>query len=317
MQTARQHEPEEQLPKMSFGDHLDELRRRLVRSLIAVAVCMFALLPFKSEVTTIYVGPYRDMWRAGFDDYVVEREAEAAAKGGIENLHPLRQESLRFLRERAAEIRAGTYPIEEAHRIADVGGYRVPYNLVSLGGIEDFWTFMAASMLFAVILAAPIVLWQIWAFVGAGLYKRERRVVHNYVPFAFGLLTAGVLFGYFLVVPIGLFYLVKIMNFGDVQPMLSVAQYFSFLFTLTAALGFVFQLPLLMLALTKVGVVSHTAWAKNWRYIILGIFLFAAIVTPPDPFTQSLMAIPMVLLYLVGIWLTARAARAAPSLVKS
>jgi Tat protein translocase TatC len=316
MQTARQHEPDEQLPRMSLGDHLDELRRRLLRSIAALAIAMLALLPFKTEVTTIYVGPYRAMWRAGFDDYVAEREAEAAAKGGIDNLHPLRQESLRFLRAHAAEIREGSYPIEEAHKIAGVGGYRVPYNLVSLGGIEDFWTFMAASVLFAAILAAPIVLWQAWAFVGAGLYKRERRVVQKYVPFALGLLATGVLFGYFLVVPIGLFYLVKIMNFGDVQPMLSVAQYFSFLFTLTVALGGVFQLPLLMLALTKAGVVSHEAWAKNWRYIILGFFLFAAIVTPPDPFTQTLMAVPMVVLYLVGLWLTARSARAAPILVK-
>lgn len=314
MESARQHEPEEHLPKMSFGDHLDELRRRLLRSVIALAVCVLALVPFKNEVTNVYVKPYRDMWKAGFDDYYAEREAEAAAKG-FDNLHPLRQESLLFLRQWGAQIRAGTYPIEEAHQIAEQGGFRVPYNLVSLGGIEDFWTFMAASLLFAAVIAAPYVLYQIWAFVGAGLYKRERRVVMKYVPFASALLITGVLFGYLVVVPYGLFYLIKIMDFGNVQPVLAVSQYFSFLLTLTVALGFVFQMPLLMLALQKVGLVTHEAWRKNWRYVVLIFFIVAAVLTPPDPFTQLMMAGPMVLLYILGLVLTGRASRAKPSLV--
>lgn len=315
MDSARPHDADENLPKMSFGDHLDELRRRLLRSLIALAVCVFGLVPFKNQVTDIYVKPYRDMWKAGFDDYLEGREAEAKAKG-FENLHPLRQKSLLWLRDWGPQVRAGTFPIEEAHQIAEQGGFRVPYNLVSLGGIEDFWTFMAASLLFAAVLAGPYVLYQIWAFVGAGLYKRERRVVMRYVPLASVLLIGGVLFGYFVVVPTGLFYLIKIMDFGNVQPVLAVSQYFSFLLTLTIALGFVFQMPMLMLALQKVGLVTHEAWRKNWRMIIFVFFIVAAVLTPPDPFTQTMMAVPMCLLYVFGLFLTARAARVATNKVE-
>jgi hypothetical protein len=90
MESARPHDPEEQLPKMSFGDHLDELRRRLLRALIALGVCVMALVPFKNEVTDVYVRPYRDMWLAAFDDFVAEREADAVAAGGIENLPLMR-----------------------------------------------------------------------------------------------------------------------------------------------------------------------------------------------------------------------------------
>src|SRR5690606_41132943 len=107
----------------------------------------------------------------------------------------------------------------------------------------------------------------------------------------------------------GLYFLVKLMNWAKVESMMSVDLYFSFLLTLTAALGAVFQLPLVMLAVQKVGLVSHRSMAKNWRYVILGFFVFAAVITPPDPFTQSMMAIPMVLLYGVGLLLTSRRAK--------
>ncbi len=316
---------DESLAKMSFGDHLDELRRRLMLSVIAVAVCVVGMLPFKDAVSAVYMQPYREMWQTGFAAYLELKDAELAERGGLQALRAraagdagapadptaaLHVQRHEFLETHREAIVAGEFDFEEfGESIQSIGGFKVPYNLVAIGGIEEFWTFMAASVLFSLILAAPFVLYQVWAFVAAGLYKHERRVVLRYLPGAVLLLIAGVAFGYWIVVPTGLYYLVELMNFGMVQPMFSVSNYFRLLFTLTAALGVVFQLPLLMLALNRAHVVSHAAFRKHWRVIVLCMFVTSAMLTPPDPFTQVMMGVPMVGLYLVGLWLTGRAER--------
>ncbi|MEM7205651.1 MAG: twin-arginine translocase subunit TatC [Planctomycetota bacterium] len=304
---------EEPLQRMSFGDHLEELRRRVSRALVAIGVCMLVMVPFKDAVSAVYLAPYRSMWREGFTDYLTKFDAEIEAMGGREGLGSdlrggLYRERVEFLDAHREAILDGSFPFREfGDKIRGSGGYQVPYYLVALGGIEDFWTFMTATFLFSLIVASPIVLYQLWAFIGAGLYRQERRTVMMYLPGAIGLLASGVAFGYYLVVPYGLHFLVKLMNFGYVQPMFSVSSYFGLLFMMTAALGVAFQLPMVMLALNKVGLVSHRTFRRNWRYVLLGMFVVSAFVTPPDPFTQVMMAVPMIGLYGLGLALTLRA----------
>ena len=204
-------------------------------------------------------------------------------------------------------ILAGTFPEELYNDVYETGGFRLPRTLKATGGLEDFWVFLAATLLFGVLLSLPIVLYQIWAFVAAGLYAHERKVVLKNLPFAMVLTFIGVAFGYLFVVPAGLYFLTRMMDFGDVEPLFSVSQYFSFLLTLTAVLGLIFQLPLVMLAIQKVGIATHRQMKKNWRITVLAFFLIAALVTPPDPFTQVLMALPMSVLYVLGLFLTWRA----------
>jgi sec-independent protein translocase protein TatC len=301
------HVPED-LPKMSFGEHLEELRRRLFVSLVAIAVCVVGMLPFKNSVVEIYVAPYRWMWNKLFVDYCAEIEAGAAAAGGRDKLHPLRRDRYDFIKTYGPQILDGTLEEDLLKEVNTRGGFAVRPTLVALGALQDMWTFMAASLLFGLVLSAPIVLYQAWAFLAAGLYRAERKLLLKYLPFAMVLLIAGIVFGYTTVVPWGTYFLMKLMNFMQVEPMLSVAQYFSLLLTLTAALGAVFQLPLAMLALQKVGITGYAAMRKNWRYVILGIFVLSALITPsPDPFTQMMMAGPMCLLYLFGLFLCWRA----------
>ena len=299
----------EHLPRMSFGDHLDELRSRLVRALLAIVVSVFAIAPFKSTVTDIYMQPYRTMWNHAYRAYLDRLDAEVA---GAENLHEAKREVVEWHRKYRDEVLAGTFP--EPSQIQSRGAFSVPYTLKALGGLEDFWTFMSATLLFALIVSSPVVVYQLWAFVAAGLYKRERDAVLRYVPLGMVLLIAGILFGYFIMVPYGLFFLVQLMDWTQVEPMLAVSQYFSILLTLTAALGVVSQTPLVMLALQKTGLVTHEAMRKNWRYVILVLLIIAAVLTPPDPFTLVLMATPMVGLYGLGLILTANVARKRPKL---
>lgn len=295
---------------MSFGEHLDELRRRLFIGLGALAIAVLGLIPFKSSVVEVYIRPYRVMWADAFQEHRAEMEAlaAAAAESGAE-LDEFDREAVEFLREWGDQILAGSFPEKAVGRIEIIGMFRMPYSLKATGGVEDFWVFMAATLLFGIMLAAPVLLYQLWAFVSAGLYEKERKVVLRFFPLACTLLVAGISFGYFLAVPYGLFFLSKMMDWGQVEPMFTVGLYFSFLFTLTTALGLVFQLPMLMLALVKVGLLQHETLKKNWRIIVLGFFFFSAVLTPPDPFTQCLMAGPMILLYLLGLFLTSRVAK--------
>lgn len=300
--------PPEDLPKMSFGEHLEELRKRLFISLVAVMVAVLGLLPFKTQVTGIYVAPYQWMWQRLFADYCQQMDHDVAALGGIDKLHPLKRERYQFIKEYGPQVLDGSLDQELLPEVNTRGGFPVRPTLVALGGLDDFWTFMAASLLFGLVLAAPVVLYQAWAFIAAGLYVSERRMVLKYVPFAVTLLLSGVIFGYTTVVPWGTFFLMKLMNFLQIEPMLSVSQYFTLLLTLTAALGTVFQLPLVMLALQKVGIATYVGMRRSWRYIVLGIFVLSAVITPsPDPFTQLMMAGPMCLLYLLGLVLCWRA----------
>lgn len=293
-------EPEE-LPRMAFGDHLDELRKRLLRAACALVVAVLAMLPFHDEVQGIITEPYRILWRQAFTDHVamlVERERVGTLDTDFGS------EFLANCRKYQDQILAGTFPWPNL--LPTKTGFNVPYTLVSVSPLEDFWVFMMASFVFAFVIASPVVLWQLWAFVAAGLYAKERKVFYRYFPFATVLMTTGVVFGYLCAVPVGMGWLVRMMRFDQVQAMLGVGQYFTLLFAMTAALGAIFQLPLVMVALQRIGIVRHKTLSSNWRAIVLAIFVLSAVITPPDPFSMLLMAGPTLLLYMLGLLLTWR-----------
>ena len=356
---------QEELRKMSFGDHLDELRRRMIICAVTLFVCVGGMLFFKDRVTEIYIEPYQIMWRQAYLDFLARREAEFAASVGSTDPHKRKAAADYLSREKVDEILTGGYarPAE----LRDVAGFDAPYpakdspqwqrfadefrlhakntrrqrdrlhqliwhrerqeeilagefddraeliytqsgfplhkTLMSTRPLEDFWTFMAACLLFACMLASPVLLWQAWAFIGAGLYAKERRVVYRALPFAIALLLAGVAFGFFVMVPYGFYFLAQLMNWTMITPLFTVADYFKFLLTLTVALGLVFQLPILMVALQKVGILRLVMMKKHWRWVVLTFFLVSAMLTPPDPVTQILMVTPMLSLFLLGMFL--------------
>jgi Tat protein translocase TatC len=295
------YEQREELPRMSFGDHLDELRKRLWRALIAVVVAVMSMLPFHDAVMRIITKPYRILWREAFADYVAKLEA-SAAKGELTD--EWMREMLRFCRDNSARILDGTFPERFVSVLPARTGFAVPYTLMASGGVEDFWTFLMASLVFAAVLASPVVIWQAWAFIAAGLYERERKVFYRFFPFMMVLLAAGVLFGCLFAVPYGLGFLIRLQLPGVVSSMLTVGNYFNFLFLLTTAMGVVFQLPMVMVALQRIGLVRHRTFVKQWRYAVLSIFAIAMLITPPDPFSMMLMALPMMGLYGLGLVLT-------------
>ncbi|MCU0866473.1 MAG: twin-arginine translocase subunit TatC [Planctomycetes bacterium] len=294
---------EPELPRMSFGDHLDELRSRLVKSLVAIVVAVLAMMPFKEGVQSIIIEPYRVQWRIGFLEHVANFEAQAAAAkvAGV----PLDEDIERclvFIHKHQDAILAGEKKL--SHLFPWNTGYHMPYSLFATGGLDDMLAFMWAALVFAVVLASPVVIWQAWAFLAAGLYPHERKIFYRYFPFMVLLMATGVLFGYGVVLPYSLSFLVKLMDPTMVNAIFSVGQFLTLELALTGAMGLVFQLPLVMVALQRIGLVSHAAFVRNWRMTIMIIFLVAAIVTPPEPVSMILMATPMLLLFCLGLVLT-------------
>ncbi len=165
---------------------------------------------------------------------------------------------------------------------------------------EGFYAYIKLCLITSVFMAYPLILYQIWKFVEAGLFKKERRYVKTFAPISYVAFITGVLFGYYFLIPYGLQFLIKILG-GGIQPMITMSQYISLVTLLTLALGIVFQLPLVMLFIAKIGMLKAEDFIK-WRlYAILIIFILAAVITPPDPFTQIMTALPMIILYEVGI----------------
>lgn len=298
-----------ELPRMSFGDHLDELRSRLVKALLAVVVAVLCMLPWKEGVQDIIVEPYRVQWRMGFLEHIEKLEADIRTMEAVVEPSAAQAEELKDLREfrdYAARHRDGILAGEKLykHLLPVKTGYQVPYHLVSINPLEDMMAFMWAALVFALVVASPVVIWQVWAFVAAGLYPRERAVFYRFFPFMIGLMAAGVAFGYFVVLPLSVGVLIRWMNPEQVGAMLSIGQFLTLEFALTGAMGLVFQLPLVMLALQRIGLVTHRGFRKNWRMTILVICIVAAVVTPPEPVSMLLMASPMLLLYGLGLVLT-------------
>jgi sec-independent protein translocase protein TatC len=175
------------------------------------------------------------------------------------------------------------------------------HNLVFLALTEAFWVQMKVAVLVGLFLAAPAILWQIWAFVAPGLHEHEKKYAAPFVIIGSLLFIGGGAFSLKIVTPYAIHFLLSYSRPG-LQPMISIGSYVDFLLKFTVAFGLVFELPLAITLLARMGVVTPAALAKNRKYAILGSFVAAAILTPtPDAFNQALMAGPLIILYEVGI----------------
>jgi sec-independent protein translocase protein TatC len=186
--------------------------------------------------------------------------------------------------------------------------YYVPHDklqdtrLVFLAPAEAFWMNIKVAFVAAFLIALPVIFYQLWKFISPGLLHKERRYL---IPFIFsgtGLFLIGAAFCFFVVLPFAMGFLLTYKVGDFLKPMLSVGNYVDFCLKFILAFGAVFELPIVILFLTRMGLVTPKTLAKNRKYAILIVFIIAAILTPtPDAFNQTLMAIPMIVLYEVGI----------------
>jgi sec-independent protein translocase protein TatC len=159
------------------------------------------------------------------------------------------------------------------------------------------------ALFVALFAAMPFVLYQAWAFVAPGLYKHEKRFAIPLVLSSIVLFYGGVAFAYFVVFPLMFAFLTSTAPTG-IQVMTDMASYLDFVLLLFFAFGIAFEVPVATVLLAATGLVRVETMAKNRGYVILGIFIIAAFLTPPDALSQTFMAVPMYLLYEIGIFLS-------------
>jgi sec-independent protein translocase protein TatC len=173
-------------------------------------------------------------------------------------------------------------------------------NLYFMSPVEAFMIRMKLSFILGFLASFPYIFLRVWRFVSPGLFSREQRVVLPVVLSSVGLFYGGLAFAYFTMIPIVIAFFIK---FGTdrLLPLLSIERYFGFVWRLCFAFGVVFQMPIVILALTWVGILSAKALLMQWRFVIVIIFVIAAVFTPPDPMSQLFMAVPLCVLYLASM----------------
>jgi sec-independent protein translocase protein TatC len=175
-------------------------------------------------------------------------------------------------------------------------------KLVFLSPAEGFWMNMKISLVAAFLLALPVIFQQIWSFIAPGLHGKEKKYVIPFIFIATALFLTGAAFCFYIVLPFALDFLLSYKTGDYMMPMLSVGMYVDFCLKFVLAFGAVFELPVLIVFFTRIGIVTPNTLAKYRKYSIVGAFIIAAILTPtPDAFNQTLMALPMIILYEVGI----------------
>ncbi|MGQ9796302.1 twin-arginine translocase subunit TatC [Desulfosoma sp.] len=167
---------------------------------------------------------------------------------------------------------------------------------------EAFMTYLKVSFLGGVALAVPVILYQFWRFVAPGLYEHERRYLYPIIILSTIFFLGGAAFGYLVVFPYGFQFFTSFAT-EFIAPMISTKEFFSLATRLLIAFGLIFELPLVTFFFAKLGLVNASFLQKHRKYAILLIFIVAAILTPPDVFTQILMAIPLLILYEMSVWI--------------
>lgn len=238
---------EEGMARMSFVEHLEELRARLIRSLIGFGLSFLGCMFFAP-----------DIWRM------------------------VSEPALSALRHLGAN----------------------PPVLIAITPMEQFNTIWIKSpIIVSIFVSSPIILYQIWAFISPGLYKRERRWAIPFIVCTSGLFIAGGLFAYFIVFRFGLEFLLGIGRDIGVQPLVTISEYFDLFVNVMLGVGLVFELPVLIFFLALLRIASPRFLIQHSRYAILAIVIVAAVVTPtPDVFNLMLFAVPMIALYFVGVF---------------
>ncbi len=189
--------------------------------------------------------------------------------------------------------------LDETALLLDWREQAKPLALLSYS--EAFFSYLKLSLMLGILIALPWITFEMWNFIAAGLFDQERRAVRPFLPMAFLLLAMGVSFAYLVLVPVGLSFLG---GYGDpalVQATFTLKEYLGLVFTLILGMGVLFQLPLVMIFMSRSGLVEIQTFRTYRKYAIMGAVLLGAMLTPPDVVTQLLMAGPLTILYELGI----------------
>ncbi len=280
--------------RMGLGEHLSELRGRLIRSVGVMVVAFVVLYAYRHPVFQMVQGPQlraSSMLRLELSERLQTEYAERI-KGGADVTV-----GSDFEKEVREDFEDGWPEVWELRSIAGPTG-----ALLFLQADGGFFLRMRVCFWLALFVTGPFILWELWGFIASGLYNNEKRMAYAYFPISLILFFGGVLFGYFVLIPYALYFLnLDGLGLDGFEFRMGADYYLGFLKGLSLALGFVFQLPIVMVALSRMGLVDPKAYSKFRKHTLVAALIVGALLTPPDPITQLLMAGPVVLLYELGL----------------
>ena len=257
---------------MSFLDHLEELRRRIIISLIAITICILISLWFKDPAVEIIRRPVDIPLNVQLANWI---DRSVGSNGSF----------MAFLSIALKAKAASTVQLNKT------------------GAGEAIMAFLKIAVTFGVLLASPIVLYQAWAFVFPALTQQERKFALPLFLIIVFFFLVGVVFAYFIVLPVVVQFAAGLFANVGVGNLWSIDKYVGFATNMLLAFGVAFELPIVMAFLSRIGVINAQGFRERQRYAIMFIFVAAALLTPADLLSMLLMAIPLILLYQLGIFL--------------
>jgi sec-independent protein translocase protein TatC len=260
--------------EMSFLEHLEELRWHIIRSLLAIVIMMIVAFIFKSFL---------------FEKVIL------APKDPTFFTNRVLCEFGHFLAQHINIKNPDILCINTKH-----------LNLISIKMAGQLTTHITVAMVAGLILAFPFIIREFWMFFKPALHSNEAKYAQGAVLASSLLFFTGVLFGYYMLAPLSIHFLSSYEISPDVVNQINVRSFIGTLTSICLATGLVFELPIIAFFLTKIGIITPTFMRKYRKHAIVVIFIVAAIITPPDVFSQTLVAIPLLVLYEVSIFISAR-----------
>lgn len=288
--------------RMTLSEHLAELRIRLIRGTAAFLIAFMVLYVYRAPVEQFIQRPQKQAWGMLHEKLFESRLELVKSDPDVALVDYFYDEYGADLPpETVLELDANEMPTR-ALVLKEANTTLTPMTSLSAGG--PFFLSIKVCFYLSMFIAGPVFLWELWMFIAAGLYKKERRAVYGSLPPSILLFFAGNAFGYMFMVPYAIYFTQSDgIDALEVTPrMMDYDLYFQWLRTLTLALGVVFQLPIFQVMLSRAGIVNPKVYAKYRGHCAIGALAFAAIITPPDPFTQVLLAGPTIILWEVGYW---------------
>ena len=322
---------------MTFGEHLEELRSCLIKALLWLVVGFaFGLYVGDWTVATIQ-GPlekslkthYQGAGKRDYKQFVAEQEAAGQPfpypVAQVEKFIDAGYTFEKYLvhpsavrRQLGIDEPQGEHPTQSDSEPATATALEkqlVPLfvwrkstqdprvSVIALNPTEAFMIWLKASLVVGFVLASPMIFYHLWSFVAAGLYPAEKKYVHIFFPFSIALFLTGAFFCFFIVFRFILDFLFSFNASLGIDPSPRISEWLSFAIILPVGFGISFQLPLVMLFLQRIGVLSVETYISKWRIAILVIFVISMLLTPADPTSMLLMALPLSVLYVGGILL--------------
>ena len=273
---------EENLRSMSLGDHLEELRMRMILSLAGVVLGLVACLFFGKYLIAFLERPYDQAMG------VKQSQRMESIEQNIDNSASDTEQKLTEIDNQTDNMASDT----------PTNNLRPRIGLQTKKPAEGFITYIKICLVFGLLLTSPWVFWQVWAFVSTGLYQHEQKFIHVVSPISALLFVTGSLFFLFMVAPLAMKFFIKFNDAMNLASFWMFEDYINMILMLMLVFGLAFQMPIAIVFAERMGLVSVTSSRK---YVIVALTVIAAMATPPDVISQISLFIPMYALFESGI----------------